>query len=181
MRRRQMLKQFAMATTAAMLLPSCIKDPKKVSIALQNLDVTGDEEELLAALADTIIPATDKPGAKAVGAHLFTLVMIDDCTSKASKEKFMKGFRAFDNACKSIDGKTFSDSNAEERLELLKKVENDAVALNEEVRAFYTASKAYIIQGYLSSDYFLTEVKPYQLVPGPDWKGCVAVSENPNA
>ncbi|MBT1704036.1 gluconate 2-dehydrogenase subunit 3 family protein [Chryseosolibacter indicus] len=180
MKRRQMLKHFALATTAAMLLPSCIKDPKKVSIALSNLNVTGEEEELLAAIADTIIPDTDKPGAKTVGAHLFTLVMIDDCGNKESKEKYMRGLRAFDEACEEISGKSFSDLSVEERLTLLKKIDKNEVGLKEDVVTFYMASKQYIIQGYTSSQYFLTEVKPYQLVPGPGWKGCIAVSETPN-
>src|SRR5688572_16487366 len=137
MNRRILLKQLAMATTAAMLLPSCVADPKKVSIALNNLDVNGDEEDLLANLADTLIPATDKPGAKAVGAHLFTFVMVDDCTDQATKEKFLKGLRKFDETCKTLGGKTFTKSTAEERLELLKSIEKSNETLDADVASFY--------------------------------------------
>jgi hypothetical protein len=168
-----------MATTAAMLLPSCLGDPKKVSIALKNLDVTGDEEALMASLADTIIPPTDKPGGKAIGAHLFTLVMVDDCTDKETKEKFMRGLRSFDETCKSISGKTFTKSNAEERLVLLKEIEKRKDTLNDDVNTFYSGTRETIVEAYVSSEYFLTEVKPYKLVPGPNFRGCVPVSENP--
>jgi hypothetical protein len=179
MNRRTILKQLAMATTAAMLLPSCISDPKKVSIALKNLDINGDEEELLASIAETIIPATDKPGAVAVGAHLFTFVMVDDCQDKASKEKYLKGLRLFEDTCKQMKGKTFTKSTADEKLELLKQIEKDSKTLNEDVLAFYQMSKQYILQGYLSSQYYMSEVKHYQLVPGPVFNGCVPVSQNP--
>ena len=79
MKRRQLLQRLTVATAGALLLPACVADPKKVSIALNRLKITADEETLLADLADTLIPTTDTPGAKAVGAHLFALVMVDDC------------------------------------------------------------------------------------------------------
>jgi hypothetical protein len=180
MNRRTVLKQLAVATTAAMLLPSCVADPKKVSVALRNLDVNGDEEDLLAAIADTIIPATDKPGAVAVGAHLFTFVMVDDCVDKETKEKFLKGLRSFDAACQKATGKTFSDSTPEDRLAFLQSIEKNKDSVDGDVASFYGTSKRFILHGYTSSQYYLTEVKPYQLVPGPNFKGCVPVSENPN-
>jgi hypothetical protein len=179
MNRRVLLKQLAMATTAAMLVPSCISDPKKVSIALRNLDVNGEEEDLLALMADTIIPATDKPGAKAVGAHLFTFVMVDDCEQKETKEKYLKGLRAFEDTCKQMKGKTFTKSSDEERLALLTGFENNYEKLDENTKIFYGTTKQYILRGFLSSQYFLTEVKPYKLVPGPNFRGCVPVSPNP--
>jgi hypothetical protein len=178
MNRRTILKQLAMATTAAMLIPSCVTDPKKVSIAMKNLDVNGDDEDLLAAIADTLIPATDKPGAKGTAAHLYALVMIDDCTDKETKGKFMKGLRSFDDACKSVNGKTFTKSNTEERVALLKHIGNNEKSFSEDINEFYSGIRWLMIEGYTGSQYFLTEVKPYQLVPGPDFKGCVPVTPN---
>ncbi len=177
MNRRQILKQLAMGATAAILLPSCISDPKKVSIALSNLKISGDEEELLAAMAETIIPETDKPGAKTTGAHLFTLVMVDDCADAETREKFLKGMRSFDDACRKLAGKGFLDSTADERLELLKLVEQNIDNMDNSVRRFYQTTRRHVIQGYLSSSYFMTEVKTYELVPGADFKGCVPVDE----
>jgi hypothetical protein len=179
MKRRTLLKQLAMATTAAVLLPACIADPKKVSIALNNLDVNGDEEDLMASIAETLIPVTDKPGAVTVGAHLFTFVMVDDCMDKPTKEKFLSGLRSFENTCKQAKGKTFTKSTPEERVALLKYMQENNKNLSEDIQTFYATSRRFIIQGYLSSQYYLTEVKPYVHVPGPDFRGCVPVSENP--
>ena len=150
MNRRTLIKQLTMATAAAMLIPSCVAESKKVSIALNNLDVNGEEEELLAAIADTFIPATDKPGAKAV-----------------------------DETCKSVNGKTFTDSNAEERLALLQNIDKNEKSFSDDINIFYGGMRYLVIQGYTGSQYFLTEVKPYQLVPGPNFKGCVPVSSTP--
>lgn len=181
MNRRQILKQLALGTTAAILLPSCLSDPKKVSIALNNLQVTGDDEELLAAIAETMIPETGSPGARSVEAHLFTLVMVDDCTDQDTKDRYLKGLKSFEDTCKKIGDKTFTKATPEERLQILKDIERGIDELDEEAQTFYKTSKRYIMQGYLSSSYFLTEVKPYELVPGPDFKGCVPVNETSKA
>src|SRR5687768_3608556 len=119
MKRRTVFKHLAVASAAAWLLPSCISDPKKVSIALNHLQITEDEEELLANIADVMIPATDTPGARVLGAHLFTLVMVDDCMSKEAQKKYLKGMRSFDDAVKTFTGKSFSRASVEDRMQVL--------------------------------------------------------------
>lgn len=177
MNRRLLLKQLAVATAAAWILPSCVSDPKKVSIALNHLNINGDDESMLAAIADTLIPATDTPGAKDVNAHLFTIVMMDDCQTKTEQDKYVKGLQAFDDTCKGVAGKTFMNASAGERTDILKKIEASRDSLPEEVWGFYQTTRRYIIEGYTASQYFLTDVKPYQLIPGPNFKGCAPVQE----
>lgn len=181
MRRRTVFKHLAAASAAAWLLPSCVSDPKKVSLALNRLQVTGDEEELLGNIADVLIPATDTPGARAAGAHHFTLVMVDDCLSKPDQEKYLKGMRGFDDTVQSLTGKSFSRASGEERLQILSAFEKKLDTADENIKTFYSKTRGYIIQGYTSSQHFLTEVKPYQLVPGPNYNGCVPVMADPKS
>jgi hypothetical protein len=185
MNRRTVFKNLAMATAAAWMLPSCISDPKKVSIALNRLDISGDEESLLADLADVIIPRGDAnsedpaiagPGARDVGAHLFALVMVDDCLSKEERDKYLAGMRNFDNAVKSLTGKSFVKASPDERLAILKETEEKLSSLDENVQVFYSRTRRYIIQGYTASEHFMTKIKPYELVPGPNYEGCVSIS-----
>ncbi|HYF67473.1 MAG TPA: gluconate 2-dehydrogenase subunit 3 family protein [Ohtaekwangia sp.] len=178
MNRRLALKQLGLVSAAAVLLPTCIGDPKKVTIALNNLQITSDEEILLGDIADVMIPATKTPGARAVGAHLFTLVMVDDCLPKEQQEKYLKGMRSFEKSLKNLTGKSFSDSSAEQRLLQFTLFEQKLESLPVEIKTFYSTTKHYITQGYLASQYFMTEVKPYQLIPGPDFRGCVPVANN---
>ena len=179
MNRRLVLKQLAVATAAAWFLPSCVTDTKKLSIALNNLKISSEDEELMASLADTIIPETDTPGAKTVEAHLFALMMVDDCMSKTDQEKYLQGMRNFNSAIEQIAGNSFESLSPEERLQALIKLEDGGDSLSDDIKTFYFRSKGYIIQGYTQSQHFLTEVQPYVLVPGPDFKGCV--SSNPQA
>jgi hypothetical protein len=175
MKRRTVFRHLAVAAAAACILPSCVSDPKKVSIALNHLRVTGEEVALLGDIADVIIPPTDTPGARAVQAHLFALIMVDDCLTKEEQEKYLKGMRSFPDALKSLTGKSFSSASPEERLQMLINLEARQEELAEETKTFYRDTRRYIIQGYMSSKHFLTEVKPYELVPGPDYKGCIPV------
>jgi len=186
MKRRTVFKHLAVASAAAWLLPSCVSDTKKVSVALNRLQISADEETLLGALADVMIPSTPaagssakaSPGARDVGAHLFALVMVDDCLPKDQQQKYLEGMRRFDRTMKSITGKTFSGAEPSEQLAMLRAFEGKLEEVDEAVRVFYSRTRGYIIQGYTSSQYFLTEVKPYSLVPGPNYEGCAPVSEN---
>lgn len=176
MNRRTVFKHLALASAAAWVLPACVSDPKKVSVALNHLRVTGDDEALIAAIADVMIPATDTPGAVAVKAHLFTLVMVDDCLKKEEKEKYLRGMRSFEDALQSLTGKKFSKAPKEAQLAMLAAFEQKLEDSDEETKFFYKKNRGYIIQGYTSSQHFLTDIKPWQLVPGPHYNGCAPVS-----
>ena len=176
MNRRTVFKNLAIASVGAWLLPACISDPKKVSLALNKLQVTEDEEALLAKIADVMIPETDTPGALAVKAHLFTLVMVDDCMNKEDQKKYLKGMRTFERTLNQVTGKNFSSASADERLEMLIAFESDLEQADNETQFFYRRTRAYILQGYTSSQHFLTHIRPYELVPGPNYNGCAPVS-----
>ena len=175
MKRRTVFKHLAVASAAAWILPSCISDPKKVSIALNRLQITADDESLLGNIADVLIPETDTPGARSTQAHLFALVMVDDCLPKVEQEKYLKGMRNFDDLVRRVTGSSFKNSTGTKRGEVLAMFEDRLETVDEETKMFYTTTRGYIIQGYTSSQYFLTKVKPYQLVPGPGYDGCAPV------
>ena len=176
MDRRSALKYLGVASAAAFVLPSCVADPKKVSIALNNLKINGDEEELLAQFASVLIPATETPGAREVGAHHFALVMVDDCMDQEEQGKYLRGMRAFDAEVKSKTGTSFTKASKEDRTSILNKLHGEKDSLSEDVKFFYKATRGYIIQGYVQSQHFLTNVKPYQLIPGPHFSGCAKIS-----
>ena len=181
MNRRILLKQLAVSTAAAFMLPSCLLEKEKVSQALNNLKITSDDEKLISLLAETIIPETDTPGAKSLKADAFALVMVDDCMDKAEQEKYLAGMRAFDDAVEKVAGKSFSDASADERADILGKVEAAKDDLPEDVSNFYWETKGLIIHGYTSSQHYLTSIKPYVHVPGPNFKGGVPVQTSKSA
>ncbi|MCU0381825.1 MAG: gluconate 2-dehydrogenase subunit 3 family protein [Chitinophagaceae bacterium] len=167
--RRQALRQFLFVSAGVALIPSCMEDRSKSSILLKNLQISTDQEKLLAELAETIIPKTSSPGAKDLSAHLFALKMIDDCRSKEDQDRFIEGLKAFEK----MAGKDFARQSMQERAKILEPLEKDKDA-KEPAAAFYRTMKRLTIQAYTSSEYFLTKVQVYEMVPGR-YHGCVPV------
>src|ERR1700754_3919787 len=113
--RRTAIRQLAILSAGAALLPSCMHPHAKPSVSLKNFTVTGDQEKLLEELVATLIPTDTTPGARDVSAHLFTLRMVDDCSPKTDQKKFMKGLAAFDEASKASSGKPFTEASPAQR------------------------------------------------------------------
>ena len=175
MNRRSTIKTLLIFSTGAAVLPSCLQDTEKSSLSLKNLKINDNEQELLAELSETIIPKTDTPGAKDVSAHLFALLMIDDCHAPDERDKFAKGLKGFEEFTKKKFDKSFVKCTRSERAEILKAVESKK-DIPGEVTFFYNRMKWLTIQAFTTSEYYLTKVQVYKLAPGKFY-GCVPVKK----
>ncbi|MBW8682794.1 gluconate 2-dehydrogenase subunit 3 family protein [Chitinophaga rhizophila] len=162
--RRTALKQALVVSAGLALLPACLRKTAPASITLKNIAVDSEGESMLALLADTLIPTTSTPGAKDVKAHLFALTMVDDCFKKEDQQQWTAGMKAFSELSEKKTGKSFEKSTPEARAALLGELEK-AKAEDGGAAYFYHATKRLIIQGYTTSEYFLTKVQVYELVP----------------
>lgn len=171
--RRDTLKQLAFISIGMAIVPSCLNDRSKSSMLLKNLRIFPADEAMLAELCEIIIPKTNTPGAKDISAHLFVLKMVDDCATKEQQQTFIKGMEDFNMLCKSTAGKTLVDCDANERA----KITEALLAIKEEdtpLKDFLGMVKGRTIQVYTSSEFYLTKVQVYELVPGR-YQGCVPV------
>ena len=108
MRRRIAIRQIGLITAGAMLLSPCVREVRKVPIALKIITITGDQEAMLSQFVETIIPPTDIPGAKELNVHHFVLRMIDDCHDAESQNQFVAGLGQVDEATHRIFSKSLS-------------------------------------------------------------------------
>jgi hypothetical protein len=169
------MKQLALLSAGALLLPSCMEDHSKAPILLHNFKIDNDQEQLLEALTATIIPSGATPGAKEVSAHLFTLKMLDDCYSKEDRSTYLKGMQQFDTAARTAAGQSFVRSSPAQREALLTSIEGKKL-VDPDLTFFYSTTKRMTILAYSSSQYYLTKVQVYELVPGR-WHGCFPVTK----
>jgi hypothetical protein len=58
--------------------------------------LTAGQSELVATIAEHIIPATDTPGARAAGVHRFVDVMLSDYYKAVERRKFLVGLAQLD-------------------------------------------------------------------------------------
>ncbi len=179
--RRTALKRVFIVAGGVIFLPACLHHKDKSTLALRRIRLEGDQQETLEALADTLLPAGSSPsdrtlGAQAVGAHLFALKMIDDCYPDTQQQLFMRGLEAFDEQVRRQYGKSFGSCDQKQRENLVSAIDASASEKINDLLFFFRENKNLVIRGYLGSQYFLTKIEVYELVPGR-WHGCTPVSK----
>ena len=160
MKRRSAIKNMVLLTTGVTILPSFLT----ASEGATALTATRSREELLAEVADTIIPGTDTPGAKDLGVHIFVLRMINGCYDKNAQDRFMNGLTQLDEISKSRFNKPFISCPASQREQLLTEISNKN-GYQGDVLYFFPLMKSLTLQGYLNSQYVMTNLVKYELVP----------------
>ncbi|HEV2481845.1 MAG TPA: gluconate 2-dehydrogenase subunit 3 family protein, partial [Puia sp.] len=105
--RRNAVKRLVLISAGAALLPACFHDHAKQAILTKNFQLTAGQDEQLEALTAAIIPSGTTPGAREVSAHRFVLRMLDDCFSKADRDKYLRGLGQLDNVSRQAAGDAF--------------------------------------------------------------------------
>ncbi|NIJ54841.1 gluconate 2-dehydrogenase subunit 3 family protein [Dyadobacter arcticus] len=127
--------------------------------------VSDAQETLLADVADTIIPTTSTPGAKAAGAEKFILRVIKDCYPLAEQKTFFTGLEKIDALSKEIYSKGFSALDAVQKTEIIKKT-----TISD--KPFFLQVKGLTVTGYFTSEIGATQALDYLPTPGRfdgDW------------
>jgi hypothetical protein len=92
-----------------------------------------DHVAFLNEVADTILPTTSSPGAKAANVGQFMAVMVRDCYKPEDQKTFLEGVSKLDEASKKQFNAKFMDLTQQQRTDLL-------TALDKEQKA-YTADR----------------------------------------
>jgi len=165
MKRRVALKNLGLISSGIFLLPQCNFSDEKVLIILNKLDINVEQENVLKAISETLIPEDELPGASTLKAHNFVWIMVDDCFSKKEQLSFINGLDQFQKFVTNKSDKSFSKLIAQEKLDLLNELYHKT-DLENDLHSFLQATKNLTIQGYMLSEYIMTELMPFQLVPG---------------
>lgn len=162
MDRRASIRTMLYIAGGTLVLPACFRQSGRASIELTNLVVSDEDEALLEAIVETLIPATDTPGGRELLLHLFVLKMVDDCHGPEDQATFAEGLSAFRSWARKELGNTFVDTDKEQREALLKHIDK----ADDTAAKFFALVKRRAIQGYMNSQYVMTNLVKYELVPG---------------
>ncbi|UPK67112.1 gluconate 2-dehydrogenase subunit 3 family protein [Chitinophaga filiformis] len=130
---------------------------------------------LITELAETIIPATDTPGAKAAGVTPFIIRMIRDCTPRKEQNRFLMGLDEVEDYAKRHYNHSFARCNIEQRLAIADHFERRdrpykgiTGKISHKVMGdpFFVIMKKYTVIGYCSSMEGATRGLVYDYVPG---------------
>ncbi|HEX7088143.1 MAG TPA: gluconate 2-dehydrogenase subunit 3 family protein [Vicinamibacterales bacterium] len=121
-----------------------------------------EQGRVLAEIVETIIPATDTPGATAARVHVFVDLMLAHCTPAEPRR----------TAIAAIDtlGERFLAASPDERLAQLQAIDAGALALLKELT----------ILGYCNSQIGATQALAYVKVPG-EYRGCIPLGPDQRA
>jgi Gluconate 2-dehydrogenase subunit 3 len=174
MDRRAALQRMAMLTGGLALAPEMVA---AMATRAANNDLpataTADRLVLLGELADTILPDTDTPGAKAAGAHKFIVLAVEECLKPNQRTIFWEGLEKFEADCVRTNGKSFVDCSKEQRATTLKALVEATKAAKTQGPTFWRMLKELTMQGYFTSEIGMTQALAYDPIPGgwiPDMK-----------
>ena len=132
---------------------------------------TGDDVALLDEIADTILPETRTPGAKAAKVGPFMAVMVTDCYDARDQQIFRTGMRALDDASSKANGKSFMSATPAERLALLESLDREQKAYTDRKKPddpshYFRMMKELTLLGYFTSEIGYTKAQRYTESPG---------------
>ncbi|MCW5922195.1 MAG: gluconate 2-dehydrogenase subunit 3 family protein [Saprospiraceae bacterium] len=175
MQRREALKKAALIigsiTIAPELIAKAMADPYP-TLSRQ----PADRLVLLAEMADTILPDTDTPGAKAAKVHEYIAVIVEDCFPPDRRPAFWSGLETTEKRCIAQHGKSFADCSAAERTAFCQLLE----AEQKNGDSFWRQLKGLTINGYFTSEIGATQALNYDPIPG-GWIPDMLINENTKA
>ena len=86
---------------------------------------TDDEIAFLDEVAETILPETSTPGAKAAETGAFMALMVTDTYTEEEQETFREGMRRLNEACQEMHGTSFMEATPEQRTALLEQLDQE--------------------------------------------------------
>jgi len=209
MDRRELLKMVAALTGGVVIgansfLTGCnTEDKTGTSLTFSENDIAFLDE-----VADTILPTTKTPGAKAAKVGQFMTVMVNDCYEEKNQKIFHEGMGKLDDASKKKFSNAFMKITPQERHDLLvqvdqetkdyqkKKAEFDKIQNEKEISEksagntefkkedypphYFVMMKQLTLLGYFTSEIGATQALRYVAVPGK-YEGCIPYKKGDRA
>jgi len=140
--------------------------------------LTRAQAELVAAMAEHILPETDTPGARAAGVHRFIDAMLAESCPPLERERFLAGLAEVDARAGRTSGHPFLQCAPADQRALLEVLDREAFASTRDEPAvpFFRTLKDLTLLGYYTSEIGATRELHHAPVPGR-YDGCVPLAQ----
>lgn len=173
-RREAILRVSAMLGGVALvgqgaMLAGCAAEPEDEAPAPGEAPFTETDSALLDEIAETILPETGTPGAKAAGVGPFMALMVTDTYSPREQQIFRQGLQDIDARSEAAFGAVFIDAAPGDRLALLRQLDEEQVRhMNRphETAHYFRMMKELALLGYFTSEIGYTRAMRYAETPG---------------
>jgi hypothetical protein len=172
MNRRTAFKNIVLVSGTLITLPlwmqSCGISDKGSHLSTFSLD----EQNLLASIVDTIIPAGNGIGGLSVGVDKYLQKLIDDCYETPAQDNVKIQLHALNTSANQSFGKSFEDCTQQQRQDMLLKI---SVSQNKDQKTFFDLIKTETIHGFNTSQKVMEGYFDYKVAPG-HYYGCIKVN-----
>jgi hypothetical protein len=181
MQRRQILSVLGTAALAPLLAPLSARERWAAGTGLHaraagqagGSALSPAQMALVTALADTVIPRTETPGAVDVGAPAFVDLLLAEWYPDRERQEILAGIDAWDARCRETQGNAFAALDAPGRIAFLTAVDAETGPAGSPAAA-YTAIKSALVFGYVTSKPVAEAQRTTPIIPGR-FDGCVPV------
>ncbi len=143
-------------------------------------------KQLIAVLADTIIPKTESPGAMEANVADFIMDMVWECFDARQQNHFLAGLEKVDSYCLAKYHREFVACTVEERISVLNHLEAEVDSRGPLVdkisnklfgEPFIVTLKSLTVEGYCTSELGATLGLAYDYIP-VYYQPCIALQKN---
>ncbi len=167
--RREAIVKMALIMGGTMVGPRLLRGAWDADASTTG--ASADELALLDELGDTIIPATDVPGAKAVQIGAFIAMMVRECYEESEQAAVQKGLRELAESFRTEHGHGFVGAPSGERTAFLNQLDHaqreyTAKKQKADPAHYFRILKELTILGYFTSEIGATKALRFIEVPG---------------
>lgn len=171
MNRRDTLKKLILTSGGLIALPVWANGWSISDFTTHHTSYSPLEQDLLASVADTIIPSGNSIGALSVGVDKYLQKLIEKCYEPAVQENVKNQLMGLEASAQTTFEETFVNCDQSQRQELLIKL---STSDKKEEKDFFSLIKSETIRGFNTSKKVMIDHLNYKIFPG-HYYGCVDV------
>jgi hypothetical protein len=167
--RREALRRASLALGGIALIGEAawLAGPAEAAASSTEPLFTATDIALLDEIADTILPTTSTPGAKAAGVGPFIAVMVRDVYDAQRQKIFRAGLVTLQRECRKANGADFMACTPQQRQAFLEKLDREQFDGRTSRRVeYFTMLKELTLLGYFTSEIGCTQAMRYVETPG---------------
>ncbi len=154
---------------AGSLLASCTRERASARAGVGTFSAA--DVAFLDEIAETILPQTKTPGAKAAEVGAFMALMVTDTYEPEDQTIFRTGMQQLDEASTTASGAAFMSATPEARLALLERLDREQKTYQDDKKDddathYFRMMKELTLLGYFTSEIGCTQAQRYMETPG---------------
>ncbi|MBK9018289.1 MAG: gluconate 2-dehydrogenase subunit 3 family protein [Saprospiraceae bacterium] len=173
MKRRQAIRNIAIATAAAYLLPQCKNEPAVTGPVYPNLPLDEKQRKLVEQFAEALLPKAKTQVKTPETTADFILTVLNDCHSPEDIQKYVAGLTELQAHVQQKYKADFGSLGADKHTEIFSYLSSDT-GPSEPLKFFYDKTRGMTIEHFTSSEFFMKNVMKWEFAPGY-FRGCVTV------